>query len=119
WIRANRGTPNSKASELPSIPSLVQSEGIQLVSQDWHAKLTELPQGHARQRFVDLLGRILREGLLKDKSMSYPGANGFSIRLSDLEDHQSVKRFLEDAVDYAALYDRIHTTRTNDRLPRR
>lgn len=119
WMRSIRGEPGCTDRTAPRIDPLVQSEGIQLASHDWHEKLTELPGGHERQRFIDLLGRILRDQMLKDRAMSSPGANGFSLKLSDLEQDQKVKRFLENSVDYAALYDRLHTTRNKDRERRR
>ena len=119
WLRSIRETEQITSSELPKIDLLTQNEGIQLASSYWHEKITELPGGHERQRFVDLLARIFVKRLLADKAMSNPGFNGFSVQIDELETDETVKRFLEDAVNYAALEDRPHTTKNKDRIRRR
>jgi len=46
--------------------------------------------------------------------MSYPGKNGFSITIEDLQKNAGVNKFLMDAASYGDLYDRPHTTKTKD-----
>lgn len=119
WLRSVREQESVVPKEVPTIEPLVQNEGIQIASEQWHDKIVELPNGHARQRFLDVVGRFFREKLLKDQTMSYPGENGFSLSIRDLEKNEVIRRFLDAAVDYAALMDRPHTTKNKDRARRR
>ena len=73
-----------------------------------------------RQRFISFVGStIFYKRMYEDKPMSYPGANGFSLKISDLKNHQDIERLLNDAVDYGDLYDAPHTTKTPDREKRK
>ena len=50
--------------------------------------------------------------LIADKTMSYPGANGFSLRVDDLEKDDRLREFLRQAVGYGDLYEAPHTSKT-------
>lgn len=97
-----------------SIPEDTQAAGIQSASRQWYDKLGEQPGGDVRRRFIDKLGRHLREKLRDDLSMSYPGANGFSLRRDHLEgpENKELYRFLSDAVGYGDLVAAEHTTKS-------
>ena len=82
-------------------------------------KIKEHVGGGTRQRFIDKLGGLLRERLLADRSMSYPGHNGFSLRLDELDDNIDVKKILEEVVNYGELVDSHHTTKEKARWNRR
>lgn len=96
-----------------SIPADTQAVAIQTASREWHDKLGEQPGGDVRRRFIDHLGRRFRERLRDDVKMSYPGANGFSLRKDELEarEHEALWRFLCDAVGYGDLVATDHTTK--------
>ena len=96
-----------------SIPVDTQAAGMQSASRQWHDKLGEQPGGDVRRRFIDHLGRRLRERLRDDLAMSYPGANGFSLRKDQLEapGNRELWRFLADAVGYGDLVSTEHTTK--------
>lgn len=96
-----------------SIPVDTQAAGIQSASRQWHDKLGEQPGGDVRRRFIDHLGRRLREKLRDDLAMSYPGANGFSLRKDqlDLPENRELWHFLSDAVGYGDLVAVEHTTK--------
>jgi hypothetical protein len=121
WARSVRGLggPEGKLT-LPRVDASVQAVGIQSASVHWLNKITEqLGKSRERHRFANRLGRLFREGLLSDKSMSYPGHNGFSLREEELALDAWLLRFLNDAVDYGDLFDAPHTTKTKDRKQRR
>lgn len=96
-----------------SIPADTQAVAIQTASREWHDKLGEQPGGDLRRRFIDHLGRYFREHLRDDSKMSYPGANGFSLRKDELEapEYRALWRFLCDAVGYGDLVATDHTTK--------
>lgn len=102
-----------------SIDPDVQAVGIHTASASWYEKVTEQPNGHDRQRFLNVIGPFFRARLVDDDAMSYPGNNGFSLSQQELQDYPSVRRFLEDAADYGDLYETVHTTKLKDRKIRR
>ncbi|MDD2708614.1 MAG: hypothetical protein PHV34_11450 [Verrucomicrobiae bacterium] len=109
--------PASKRRDLldgASIPEDTQAAGIQNASREWHEKLGEQPGGDVRRRFIDELGRKFREQLRDDLPMSYPGANGFSLRRDELElsQNRDLLRFLTEAVGCGDLVATEHTTKS-------
>lgn len=94
------------------IPQKTQAAGIQKASRDWYDKLPEQPGGDIRKRFIDQLGRHFRDRLRSDGSISYPGANGFSVEVSVIEENPNLKEFLYDAVGYGDLVLKQHTTKS-------
>lgn len=103
---------------VPSVNQQVQSVGIEDASLHWYRKTPEQPGGHTRQRFLDVIARVFQRKLLDDRAMSYPGHNGFSLAVADLEADPVVRGFLRDAVDYGDLVEVPHTTKEKDRRPR-
>jgi hypothetical protein len=116
--KASRST-SERAKELPSIDPSDQSVGIHYASLHWYQKITEQQGGDSRQRFVDELGALFRSSMLGDVAMSYPGHNGFSLRIDQLREHSDIELFLNDCVDFGDLADASHTTKMKDRKPRR
>lgn len=99
-----------------SIEKKLQAAGIQDASRVWYNKLAEhKPEGDIRQRFINQLGVHLRKSLRDDKSMSYPGGNGFSIKEIDLNNdspmNRDVFKLLKQSVGWSALVMRDHTTK--------
>lgn len=109
WLRDNRGSA-TEVLEFP-IPSDVQSQGVVEASQEWKTKQIEGPNARQRRVFVDAVGRHLYRRLILDKAMSYPGANGFSLRVDDLEKDVRLVAFLCQAVGYGDLYEAPHTSK--------
>ena len=97
----------------------IQAVAINNASAEWHTKIAEQPGGDVRRRFIDEVGQFLRKKLLDDRAMSYPGRNGFSLAITDLEQIPALDRFLSEAVGYGDLYEVEHTTKEKDRRPRR
>lgn len=96
----------------------IQTLGIISSSSLWFSKISELRGGHDRQRFIEYLGRFIRLNLLDDKSMSYPGHNGFSLIEQDLLAHPDVADFIHEAVDYGVLVEVTHTSKKRNDPPR-
>lgn len=109
WLRDNRGS-STDALDFP-IPPDVQSQGVVEASHEWKEKQIEGPNARQRRVFVDAVGRHLYRRLIMDKTMSYPGANGFSLRTDDLEKDARLKAFLCQAVGYGDLYEMPHTSK--------
>ena len=95
----------------------LQAAGIQSASKEWHDKLGEQPGGDVRRRFIDQLGRQLREQLRDDLAMSYPGADGFSLLRDDLEANHALWRFLSEAVAMATWLQRNTRRKINVEKP--
>lgn len=118
WIKTT-GQLNRNDSSLPEIPERLQAVGIQQTSTTWFGKIVEEPDGNNRQRFTSYVGILLQRELLSDLPLSYPGRTGFSINVEELQSDDWVSEFLNDAVDYGALFDSPHTTKERSRNPRR
>lgn len=113
FLRAQRGKPSKEQSNpvRDGINPRIQAIGIQTASTHWYMKMNERPDGTDRKRFVDILGRYFFTRLVNDSAMSYPGHNGFSLRVDELEFDEIVNEFLRKAVDYGDLFDASHTTK--------
>ena len=118
WLRSVRET-RDLGQIPPTIADGVQAVGIHEASTHWFNKLAEETAGNRRQRFIRYLASTLEKRLYSDFALSYPGQNGFSLSLSELDADPEVKRFLNDAVDYGALFHAPHTTKEKNRRPRR
>ena len=110
WLRDRRGDEDGDF-QFPIRPE-VQSQGIREASTEWRSKQTEGPKAYKRKLFIDALGKHLYIKLTDDKSMSNPGANGFSLENSELIDSPDVREFLMDAVGYGDLVEGPHTSKT-------
>lgn len=116
WLRSQPLSADWSDASLPCIEShYIQSEGIEEASDRWYDKLREETEGDSRRRFVSLLGILFRNGLRADKDMSYPGHNGISLSLNDLESDSGVYSILQDASVYGAMVDMKHTPKTKSR----
>ena len=117
WLRDNRGL-SMQELKFP-IPPDVQSQGVVEASQEWKTKQIEGPNARQRRIFVDAVGKHLYRRLISDKTMSYPGANGFSLRVEDLEKDDRLVNFLCQAVGYGDLYEAPHTSKNPGEIRRK
>jgi hypothetical protein len=117
WIRDNRNREEF-SMDLPQIDSVLQSVGIRETSIDWFEDIGDEKGGKERKLFISYIGRLFNKTMVEDKPMSYPGANGFSVTLEDLEKYEVVYEFLKDASDYGDLYDAPHTTKLANKKAR-
>jgi hypothetical protein len=118
WLRSfpERDAPRPPARKLPSrIDHEVQNEGIQLASAHWYRKIRGEQRGDSRRRFVRNVGYQFRTLLRDDKKMTYPGYNGFSVPLHELDEDTEIASFLKEAAAFGVLVERRHTSRTRGR----
>lgn len=69
------------------------------------------PAGDVRIKFLDVIAQWLRNKMLDDSAMSYPGRNGFSLRNSDLNRYHELKELIRESVGWGDLYERPHTSK--------
>ena len=102
--------------QLPApFEAMRQSEGIREASNIWRQKIVTAPKGNTLQRFIDTIGHRLNRQLTEDQSMSYPGANGFSLSDSDVKSDTEVAGWLSEASAQGFLLQRKHTPKTKSR----
>jgi hypothetical protein len=106
---------SAKDEPIPPFDERRQEAGIREASAEWHKKIAASPQGNTLQRLIDTIGNRLHEQLIKDRRMSYPGANGLTFAKHDLESDHEVKRLLHDATAEGFLLQREHTPKTLSR----
>lgn len=111
WLRDTRDDQGIADSDLPVIIPEVQSQGILEASEGWLKKQLEGEDSSRRQRFLRTIGQYFYRKLTDDKAMSYPGWNGFSLNMEELEQTPSVNNFLKTCVNYGDLYDAPHTSK--------
>ncbi|MGA2252706.1 hypothetical protein [Terracidiphilus sp.] len=116
WLRT---MPMDSSREISRIEDDIQALGVHEASTHWYTKIPEEKDGNTRQRFISFVANLLERKMFLDVAMSYPGHSGFSVALHELDLDPETRRFLEDAVDYGALFDSPHTTKGSDRKPRR
>jgi hypothetical protein len=105
----------------------VQTDGVLAASEKWRARdKNELVGGAKRYEVFGRLGPAISQALVRDWGISNPGHSGFSLRESELwapaattEAKSRVARFLKDAVSWAILEERAHTSKTRDSASRR
>lgn len=120
WIRDKRNEAIDTEMNLPEIDVVVQSAGIRETSNDWVDDICNVTGGKERKNFINYLGnQVFYKNLVEDKAMSYPGRNGFSVTTEDFQREETVYQFITDACNYGDLYDAPHTSKSNDKKPRR
>ena len=110
WIRKQ----NYEQLELDDIPKIGKSEqkvGIYEASTMWVEKLREGQFGDRRQDFVMTIGSWLQGKLKSDKSITYPGHNGFSILRSEFMLQNPLTHILQECRDYGSLRESDHTSK--------
>ncbi len=110
WIRDTR-----KKKFNPKIPQNIngeiQSIGIREASTFWYEKISERPGGKKRKEFIGHLGSFFNKSMTEDIKMSYPGGNGFSLNLKDLNSDDEIKSFLNESENFGDLIGLKHTSK--------
>jgi len=112
WIRDNRSFSNEQTKTLPQINVSVQTMGLMDASEEWAKKPSEGEFSSIRLRLINTLGEHFYNELTNDISMSYPGRNGFSLKIKDIESNKDIERLLNTSVEYGDLYDAPHTSKS-------
>lgn len=118
WIRDSKQKRDS-SDDSNLIDHEIQAAGIYEASNHWFDNILTEAGGNHRQKFIRFLGVMFYKKLYNDKAMTYPGHNGFSVNLQDLDNDMDIKKYLEDAVDYGDLHESEHTTRSGDKIKRK
>lgn len=105
------------------LPALVQADAIHEASNQWRNRdRNEHTGGRQRWEILSRLGPAIHDALIGDLAISNPGHSGFSLRESELsrsERGERVARFLHDAVSWAILEERAHTSKQRESATRR
>lgn len=120
WQRLGDDRHDQEAGT-PLVEPRIQARAAEEASRKIHDTLRRQPgspAGDVRLKFLDEVAKWLRNKLLDDAPMSYPGRNGFSLRASQLEQHQEFKQLILEAVGWGDLYERRHTSKSKDDEPR-
>ena len=72
--------------------------GILNASEEWQKKPIEGKESKKRLQFIQNLGSRYYNLLTNDKPMSYPGRNGFSISIDELENNPDISAFLSKCI---------------------
>lgn len=106
-------------SDLPeNLNRNIQSAGIKEASRTWYEKISELPKGEERKKFVTRLGLYLYKQYINDLAMSNPGKTGVSLAIDDLNESYPLLKMLDECTDFSVLDKKDHTTKLNDKRPR-
>jgi hypothetical protein len=110
---------HSKMPEFP-IEFRIQSIGIHQAAREALDKLdSEYGMSKDRYLFVDFVGSMFRTILSNDATLSYPGHNGFSVTIEELNKSPDVADFLIELSDYGNVVMADHTTRYGDKKHRK
>ena len=116
WLASLRHELGSVTPE-SVIPTENQSVGILEASTRYYDNISQ--DGKHLQLLVSFIGTTLNYKLYNDRPLSYPGHNGFSLRLEDYQNNDKVRAVLDQLTDLGHLLDSAHTTKEKDRRPRK
>lgn len=97
------------------VPTEVQIDAIKSASEKIHRAQRRQPgnpAGDIRISFLDQVASWLRSTLLDDAAMSYPGANGFSLKESEIHSLLGLRNLIEEAVGWGDLYEVPHKSKS-------
>ena len=115
WIKDLVSKNKDPASETP-INWTLQNDGINQASREWRNKVRdEGLLGTDLAAFIDQMANWLREGMLNDVKMSYPGGNGISLADQDLKSNPKAEAMLEEGCGRGFLIQRKHTSKSASR----
>lgn len=117
WMRDSSGSESDQL-KVRKIDPAIQTLGILQASTGWFNKISSVIGGKERRLFIRNVGVHLQRMLLEDKSMSYPGRNGFSLLEEQQEQDILLNRFLGEASDYGDLQERPHTSKEKNKKKR-
>lgn len=112
WLRVHTDDELRTIAK-PKIGKEQQIIGIYEASKLWIDKLGEGQEGDKRRLFIIKLGDWFVKKIKKDKSLSYPGHNGFSLLKSEFETDNKISRLIRLCRDYGDLIESEHTSKTS------
>ena len=112
WLR-KQTDEELRNINIPQIEKEVQKVGIYEASKMWIDKLREGQEGDKRRAFIFKLGEWFVSSIKNDKSLSYPGHNGFSLLKTEFETDNETTRLIRVCRDYGNLIESDHTPKTH------
>jgi|SRR5579859_2608093 len=109
WMRDNRYL--SSRNGLPKMDHNVQTLGALEASRRWFESIGSASEGREIRLFILYTGNLFYKTLTDDNKMSYPGWNGFSVVVEELESNGKIDKFLKDAADRGYLVFKPHTSK--------
>jgi len=113
WIR-NADEQSLACDSPPSIGMAEQTVGVLEASKIWLDKVGEGVSGERRKALVTNVGAWFYSRLRSDRSISYPGANGFSLLMQDFETKDALTSLLRECKDQGDLVQFSHTTKLSN-----
>jgi len=107
WMRDSRHV--KVRSDLPELDHYIQTLGVLEASRKWFENIGSASAGKEIRLFILFIGSLFYRNLTDDERMSYPGWNGFSVVIEELESNPKIDKFLKDAADRGYLVFRQHT----------
>jgi hypothetical protein len=108
---------------LAGVPEDVQSNAVYDAAEKWRNRdRNENVGGRERYEILTRLGFAIHETLINDYAMSNPGHSGFSIREADFRLGEHANRvliLLQNAVSWAILEERTHTSKQQESARRK
>ena len=111
WLRKHTDDELHNIS-VPTMDREVQKVGIYEASKMWVDKLHEGQEGDRRRDFIFKLAEWFVRRLKNDKSLSYPGCNGFSLLKTEYESNNETTHLIRVCKDYGDLIESDHTSKT-------
>jgi hypothetical protein len=108
---------------LAGLPEAVQTSAVYDAAEKWRNRdRNENVGGRERYEILTRLGFAVHESLIGDYAISNPGHSGFSIREADFrlgDDADRVLTLLQNAVSWAILEERPHTSKQQESARRK
>ncbi|WP_369969735.1 hypothetical protein AB8E26_05635 [Stenotrophomonas rhizophila] len=117
WLR-NSDCRLDQEGEPPQIDVADQTVGVLEASKIWFDKLQEGIYGDRRKRLVSNLGAWFSVKLKSDRAISYPGHNGFSLSLAEIDGEGEICELIKECRDQGDLLQSDHTSKLSDSRPR-
>lgn len=117
WIR-NAEDSSLALDAPPSIGMAEQTVGVLEASRIWLDKVGEGVLGERRKMLITNLGAWFYSKLRSDRSLSYPGANGFSLLSREFEVRCELTNLIRECRDQGDLVQFNHTTKHSNSQPR-
>jgi hypothetical protein len=110
----------ASVTSVPNIGIDLQSSGIFNASAHWYRRIErETGRNDERERFIRESSQFLRERMMSDRKLTYPGASGFSLKDSELDQLPALRDFLGELVDYGNLMVIEHTSKESNKAVRK
>ena len=110
WLRTQTDE-SLRRIDRPAIGDATQVVGIYEASKLWVDKLREGQDGDRRRKFILTIGEWFAQELRRDKALSNPGHNGFSLLQREFDLDDPINETIRRCRDYGDLIESQHTSK--------